>query len=57
MTNQSRVFSSKGRYDKLALGGCGILREKNDKVKSWILNTDKQNCAGKKTIGADDKTF
>lgn len=26
-------------------------------VKSCILNTDKQDCGGKKTIGADDKTF
>lgn len=26
-------------------------------AKSCILNADKQNCGGKKTIGADDKTF
>lgn len=26
-------------------------------VKSCILNTDKQDCGGKKTIGADDKTL
>lgn len=31
--------------------------EKNDRGEVCILNTDKQDCGGKKTIGADDKTF